>query len=242
MRRELSVLIVSGLLVTVCFGAQPVTETLRKQLRIQEGLLRDELAEMDEHRARLQEAWVRVEREAADLSRAQQQGESLDSLKLRDEDLRQAESELIMHLFALQRLRKSALASEAMIVATEEEIRRLEGQVGSEEDPLSGVWRMVLEPGGLDGFMNLRLDGTLLQGTYSWAGDWSGSFRGTFVSNKVRLEQIDSQIGFAAILHGKLTQRGGKARLEGTWEGTQLAAGLPSSGNWFAERESEQAE
>ena len=212
MRRELIVLIVSGLLAGVCFGAQPVTESLREQLRIQEGLLADELAEIEGHRARLQEAWVRVERGSADLSQAQQQGESLDSLKLRDEDLRQAESELIMHLFALQRLRKSALASEAMIVATEAEIRRLEGQVGTDEDPLSGTWRMALEPGGLEGFMNLRLDGTLVQGTYGWTGEWTGSFRGTFVSNKVRLEQIDSQIGFAAILHGKLTRRGGSNR------------------------------
>ena len=235
MKRALSLLMVAGF-VSVCFGAQPVVEGLREQLRIQQGLLADEIRDMALHRAQLREAWVRVARETDDLQQAQRQEESLESLKLRDADLREAESELMGHLFALQRLRKSMLMSQALIAATEEQIQRLEGQVSAEGDPLSGTWRMVVEPGNIEGFMSLRLDGTLVQGTYSWSGDWSGSFRGTFVSNKVRLEMIDAQQGFAAILHGKIVRRGRSIQLEGTWEGTELAANLPSGGNWFAER------
>jgi len=205
-------------------------------VRIQSELLRLDLEELEVQRAKLQEAWVRVERSAADLVAAQQQGESLDSLKLRDEDLRQAESELVMHLNDVQRIRRAVLATQAVLDTTNAEIARLEQEVGPEEDPLSGTWRVVMEPGGQEGLMFLQLDGTLVQGTYRLSGNWSGSLRGTLVSGKVRLERIDSQVGYAATLYGKLAARGGESRLEGTWEATQLSSGLPSGGSWIAER------
>jgi hypothetical protein len=66
--------------------------------------------------------------------------------------------------------------------------------------------------------------------------------RGTLVSGKVRLERIDSQVGYAATLYAKLTVRAAESRLEGTWEATQLSAGLPSGGSWYAERLEEVAE
>jgi hypothetical protein len=235
MKPALGALMIVGA-VSVCFGAQPAVDSLREQLRIQQDLLADEMSEVGPQRADLREAWVRVARETDDFQQAQRQGESLESLKLRDADLRRAESELMGHLFALQRQRKSMLMSHAIIAATEEQIQSLEGQVAPETDPLSGYWRMAVEPGNLEGFMSLRLDGTLVQGTYSWSGDWSGSFRGTFVANKVRLEMIDARQGFAAILRGKIIQRGSSIRLGGSWEGTELAVGLPSTGSWFAER------
>jgi hypothetical protein len=218
------------------FGAQPVTQALREQLRIHNEMLRLDLEELEAQRAKMQEAWVRVQQSAADLVAAQQQGESLESLQLRDEDLRQAEAELMMCLTNVQRIRRDVLGAQALLDATNEEITRLERQVGPEEDPLSGTWRVVMEPGGQDGLMYLQLDGTLVQGTYKLAGDWSGSLRGTLVSGKVRLERIDSQVGYAATLYGKLSTRAGEPRLEGTWEATQLSSGLPSGGSWIAER------
>lgn len=221
---------------TPLFAAQPVTQGLREQLRIQGELLRLDLEELEAQRAKMQEAWIRVERGAADLAAAQEDGESLESLKLRDEDLRQAEAELMMHLTAIQRIRRDVLVTQALLNATSDEIARLEQEVGPEEDPLSGTWRVVLEPGGQEGLMFLQLDGTLVQGTYRLSGDWSGSLRGTLVSGKVRLERIDSQVGYAATLYGKLATRGNESRLEGTWEATQLSSGLPSGGSWIAER------
>jgi len=234
--KQLVGLVVALLVGSSSLATQSVTQNLREQLKIQQALLDGETIQLEESQSRLQEAWVRVERESADLLRAQRQGESLESLQLRDEDLRQAESELLMHLFAIQRLRRSMLASRAVIAATEEEIRRLNERVGSDEDPLTGTWRLVMEPGGQEGFAFLRLEGTLVQGTYQLSGDWAGSLRGTYVSRKVRLERIDSQIGFAAILHGRLQQRGDTALLQGSWEATQLASGMPSGGTWVAER------
>ena len=75
--------------------------------------------------------------------------------------------------------------------------------------------------------------GTLVTGTDSPAGGWNGSFRGTLVAGKVRLERIDSQIGFAAIFYGRLVSAGSSSRLEGTWEGDtarQRSAGVGNLG------------
>lgn len=221
------------------FAAEPVTQSLREQVKIEQALLERNVKQYEEQKAQLQEAWVRVERESADLLQAQGQGESLESLQLRDEDLRQAESQLMMLMFSMQRARRSMLASIAVIAATDEEIQRLQQMVGDADDPITGTWRVVIEPGGQEGLMYLQLDGTLIQGTYRLAGDWTGSLRGTLVSRKVRLERVDSQMGFAAILHGRLQLRGDAARLQGSWEATQLASGLPAGGTWVAERVSE---
>ncbi len=216
--------------------AQGLSQNLRQQMRIQQEVLRNDLLDLQDERARMQEAWVRVERGIADMVAAQEQGESLDSLKLRDEDLRVAEAELMMQLVAVQRLRRKLLEGQSLISVTENEIRRLEREVGPGVDPLSGTWRVVMEPGGHEGLMFLQLNGTLIQGTYRLSGDWSGSLRGSLVSDKVRLERVDSQLGFVATLYGNLVGSGDSARLEGSWEATQLAVGMPSGGSWLAER------
>ena len=118
-------------------AAEPQTRALRLQLKIQEEILKAEKVDLAEHQASLQESWVRVRSESTDYLRAQRQGEELDGLNLRDDDLRHAEAELMMHLFEGQRLRRALAASQLMIGKTLEEIRRLEGEVGSEVDPLT---------------------------------------------------------------------------------------------------------
>lgn len=222
--------------------AQSSSQALKQHVRIQEELLRSDLQELEDERARMQEAWVRVGRGIADMVAAMEQGESLESLKLRDEDLRLTESELTMEIHAVQRLRRKILEVETLIAVTEDEIRRMARAVGPEADPLSGTWRLVLEPGGQEGLMFLQLDGTLVQGTYRLSGDWNGSLRGSLVSDKVRLERVDSQMGFVATLYGKLVGEGDSVRLEGSWEATQLAVGMASGGSWLAERVDESEE
>jgi hypothetical protein len=215
---------------------QPLTLGLRQQVKIQQTVLESDLDAYAHERQRLEAAYIRMQQQVDALLRAQNHGEELDSLRQRDEDLRQAESELMARVGAAQRLRQSILTSQSLITVSNEEIARLEGQYGATADPLSGPWRIVVEPGGLEGRLVLQLDGTLVQGTYALAGDWSGSMRGTYVARKIRLERIDSQVGFAAIYYGRLVRGGADGRIEGTWEATQLSSGLPSAGTWVAER------
>ena len=243
MKRLLLAMVVASMALPVPVAAdQRVTRGLREQLRIHETLLEGELAAYQTERQKLEAAYLRMQEQVRLLLQAQAQGEGLESLRTRDEELRQAEAELMARMSTAQRLRQSILSSRAMMEATEVEIARLEQEYGIAPDPLTGTWRIVIEPGGLAGRMVLELDGTLVQGTYQLAGDWTGSMRGTYVSRKVRLERIDSQIGFAAIFYGRLVRGGLDARLEGTWEATQLASGLPSAGTWVAERITEPTE
>jgi hypothetical protein len=114
-------------------------------------------------------------------------------------------------------------------------MERLASAFGEAEAPLTGTWALAVDP-GQEGTMFLQQQGTLVTGTYALSGGFSGSFRGTLVAGKVRLERIDSQIGFAAIFYGRLVGQGRNLRLQGNWEATQLATGLPSTGNWTARR------
>lgn len=234
MRRAVLIVVVIGLLQPVLAAAQ-VAESLREQIRLREDLLARQLRELGEMREELREIWVRLEQETGGMLQAQSEGETVESLRLRDVDLRKAETEFLAALFESQRQRSSILENRNMIAAIELEVQRLATEVGGAEAPLTGSWRLAVEP-GQEGVVYLQQQGTLVSGTYSLSGGFSGSFRGTFVAGKVRLERIDSQYGFAAIFYGRLVGQGRNARLQGNWEATQLASGLPTLGTWSATR------
>jgi hypothetical protein len=212
-----------------------VAESLREQAKIREGLLAEQLQDLGDTREKLREIWTRLEQQTGGMLRAQQEGESVESLRLRDTDLRKAETELLAALLEAQQKRSSMLENRTMIASIELEVQRLAAQIGGPEAPLTGTWRLAVEP-GQEGTAYIQQQGTLVTGTYALSGGFNGSFRGTFVAGKVRLERIDSQYGFAAIFYGRLVGRGRNARLQGNWEATQLASGLPSMGSWTGTR------
>ncbi len=236
MKHILGVLLVLGGSVVVAVAASPVVQMLRHDLDIQRSLQDEELAQLQRVEADFADAWTRVQRGAADFLHAQVEGEEIESLRRRDDDLRLVEGQLVMDLLEMQQLRQSTIVRENLMATTRDELRRLTGTTGLESDLISGMWQLVLEPGGHQGVMNLMLDGTLIQGTYELDGGWSGSMRGTLVGGRVRMERIDSQMGFVAIFYGALRVEGDEVRLEGKWEATQLAAGTPAAGGWVARR------
>ncbi len=216
-------------------AASSLGDVFRAELEVQRRLMVSTIKTLGDHQADLQEAWTRTDRLTEDLLRAEQDGESAASLRLRDQDLREAEGELIMHILASQRLRSQITEIQMRIEQMQEMLKQVEGAGKNESDPLSGRWHLVVEPGGQEGDLVLSLNGTLLSGIYHLSGDWYGSFRGTYVAGKVRLERVDSQLGFAAVFYGQYSG-GDRPRLEGTWEGTHLAAGQAAGGSWLATR------
>jgi hypothetical protein len=127
----------------------------------------------------------------------------------------------------------------------DEEVRRLQdrlrrigfleaelGARGAARDPLSGRWRVHLEPPGTDGTFELRLAGTVVTGTYQLDNGTSGSLKGTLVDGKLRLERVDAHRGFDSVFEGSLA---GNA-LSGTWTANELAAGEATRGQWTATR------
>lgn len=225
-----------GALTSAATASSPVVVTLQHDLEVQRFLQDEELAQLQRVKVKAAEHWTRVRRGEADYLHAHVEGESIESLRRRDEDLRLVEGQLLMDLFEMQQLRHSTIVRENLMAVTRAELRRLTGGSGPGKDLISGLWRLVTEPGGQNGVMTLQLDGTLIQGTYELEGGWTGSMRGTLVGGRVRLERIDSQMGFAAIFYGAVRVDGESVLLEGKWEATQLATGLPSSGGWVAQK------
>jgi hypothetical protein len=229
--KTMLILVVCAAVVVPSAAHGQVADSLREQIRVREAILEGQLEDINQARQQLRELWTQLEQQTGNLMRAQREGETVDSLRLRDDDLRRTESDLLATLFKAQQARRSMFDNRTMLAALATEVERLSADVGAADAPLTGTWELVVEP-GQNGLAYLQQQGTLVTGTYSLSGGFSGSFRGTLVARKLRLERIDSQIGFAAIFYGRLVGRGRNLRLEGNWEATQLASGLASAGNW----------
>ena len=131
-----------------------------------------------------------------------------------------------------------------LAVLRDEMARRRDILRSNPVDPLTGRWEVSGNPGGRRGFFRLLLDGTILSGDYVLDGGFHGSLRGTFVSDRVVLERIDSERGVDAKFYGRLTTAPVR-RLAGTWEGTQVAPAPvsgPVAGTWAAQPAREEEE
>jgi len=109
---------------------------------------------------------------------------------------------------------------------------RGKGRGSAAVDLLTGRWNVTAEPGEQRGVFRLALDGSLVSGDYTLEGGFSGSLRGTLIGDRLRLERVDSQLGFVAIFHGRLARDG--SSLAGTWESTTFGVGAAGAGRWRA--------
>lgn len=225
---------IAGFVVAVIIGvlSPPVeAQDLRSLALIHAKLMAEGIEELERQNGLMRETWVLVDAGSGAMVEAQRQGADLDALRLRDEELQQLESQLIMRLSEVQRVRREVMTNLAVVEAAGGVTSAQSGQLGV----LDGTWELTVQP-GLEGTVFLVQQGTLVSGTYELSGGWTGSFRGTLVANKIRLERIDSQLGFAAIYYGELNLSAERAVIQGRWEATQLAAGMPSAGGWRAVR------
>jgi hypothetical protein len=112
----------------------------------------------------------------------------------------------------------------------------LEGEAGgarARTGTIAGRWRVQILPQNVTGVFDLRLDGTVISGTYQ-IGTSKGSWRGTLVDNTVRLERIDAKGGFDSIFLGTFDPAAQK--ITGSWTANELASGQPTRGDWTATR------
>jgi hypothetical protein len=239
MRRTIFSGLLAILLVVPLAGqtSDPVADMLRLQVDIERRLLVADLAGLERVVGQLRGASDRMVRLGDDLLRAEKEGEDATSFAARSTDLRRAESEVGELTAAAQQIRATVAARRGFLEQVQAELKQIEDSANPGKDELSGRWIVAIEPGGLKGAFDLRLDGTLVSGVYQLSGGWKGSLRGTFVGGGVRLERIDAQLGFAAVYNAHLVTRGAEKRLEGTWDATNLAAGMPVSGTWVGRRE-----
>jgi hypothetical protein len=218
-------------------AGEPVADMLRLQADIERRLLAADYASLERVASQTRAAADRMVRLADDLVRAEKEGETTESFAARSNDLRRAEAEVEELTAAARQIRATIAARRGLMQQVEAELKQLEDAAPAGRDDLSGKWNVVIEPGGLRGTFDLLLDGTLVSGVYQLSGGWKGSLRGTLVGGNVRLERIDAQLGFAAVYTARVVTRGGEKRLEGTWDATNLTAGMPVSGTWVGRRE-----
>jgi hypothetical protein len=102
-------------------------------------------------------------------------------------------------------------------------------------DSLTGRWAVTLDPGSQRGVFRMNLEGTIVSGEYTLDGGYSGSLRGTLVNDRLRLERVDSRLGFSAIFYGRVARDA--TSIAGTWEATTLGSGETGQGIWRAVRE-----
>ena len=239
MRRAIFSGAVTLLLTLPCAaqGRDPVIDMLRLQVGVEKRLLTADYASLERATNQLRNASDRMVRLAEDLLRAEKDGETMESFTARSTDLRRAEAEVEELTSTSRQLRATISARRSLLLQVEAELKQLEEAAPAGRDDLSGKWNVAIEPGGLRGTFDLLLDGTLVSGVYQLSGGWKGSLRGTLVGGTVRLERIDAQLGFAAVYNAHLVTRGGEKRLEGTWDATNLTAGMPVSGTWVGRRD-----
>jgi len=229
--RHLSVVVVLVVGISGLSGPPAAAQDVHTIAAIHAALLTEGIDALDRQDAQMRETWTLVDSGAGAMVEALRQGEDLDALRARDEHLQELESLLLMRIFDVQRVRREVLANRAIVEAADGLAASASDQVGI----LTGSWTLTVQP-GLKGTAYLVQQGTLVSGTYELSGGWTGSLRGTLVANKIRLERIDSQLGFAAIYYGELNVNVDPPVIQGRWEATQLATGMPSAGGWQAIR------
>jgi hypothetical protein len=131
--------------------------------------------------------------------------------------------------------RRRALAER--ILDRKRSIAMLEAELATKKasDSISGRWTVTLEPGDQRGVFRMSLEGTIVSGEYTLEGGYSGSLRGTLVNDRLRLERVDSKLGYTAVFIGRAARDG--STIGGTWEATTFGTGGPGSGRWLAVRE-----
>lgn len=158
-----------------------------------------------------------------------------DEIARREDAVSESEQEVRALLEKRRLLADRIVERRRSIVALEAEL-----QTKRPPDAVSGRWAVTLDPGAQRGVFRMTLDGAIVSGDYTLDGGFSGSLRGTLVSDRLRLERVDSRLGFSTIYYGRVARDA--SSIAGTWEATTFGSGDSSAGVWKAVREDEREE
>lgn len=239
--------------------AQDMTAFLTMELEIERQLLADDLRLYSQARQRQIGERERVEELLVEVDQQIETGTViLGDLENRERQIVTAEETLAatsreaerLRLRIYDRLRRTGLLEEALDTQTGPDLRL---------DPLTGRWRVEIDPGNVEGVFTLRLDGTVVRGSYSIEDGGAGgsllpgtlpptsgafvvpatstsrgSLRGTYAGGVLRLERVDTLRGLHSTFEGVLDPV--RRQLRGSWTAVELSAGGPGGGDWTAEK------
>jgi hypothetical protein len=234
--RRLAAGLLTGL-VAAALLADAATDAARAELARERRRLAADSSRLTEVSRRLEAALsdlTEASRAVADAASKAEVG--TDEIVRREEALATAEQEVKTLLE-----RRRVLADR--VVERRRTVALLETEIGGKAKPpdaVSGRWAVLVDPGEQRGVFRMNLDGTLVSGEYTLEGGYTGSLRGTLVNDRLRLERVDSRLGFSAIFFGRVARDAGT--ISGTWEATTFGTGSAGSGRWRATREEEREE
>jgi hypothetical protein len=219
-------------------GAQAVSEggaapprRIEADLQLERRLLSLDLAGYGESRAREEAARTRLGEVLKRLDQALA-GEALTlgALEALDDQARAAR-------LAAQ---SAAERVDRQVERVEERMRRIaflsgEGRTRTaQQNPLTGRWRVSVDPGGRAGTFELRQSGTVVTGRYRMEGGGEGSLHGTYAQGVLKIDRIDARGGRDITFLGNVDEAAGQ--ITGVWQGRELARGEPAYGGWSAVR------
>lgn len=112
---------------------------------------------------------------------------------------------------------------------------------GRAQEGVTGMWHLEVQPMDLYGLMNLRLQGAHVSGPYRLNNGSQGSLQGSLSGDRLILEAIDAETGRPiANIDARVIASSGE--IVGKWTAMDLSRGLPSMGDWLADKVSSQEE
>lgn len=112
---------------------------------------------------------------------------------------------------------------------------------GDAQKGLTGMWHLEVQPLDLYGLMNLRLQGSQVSGPYRLSNGRQGSFNGSLAGDRLMLKAIEADTGRPiATIEARVDATAGQ--IVGKWTAMDLSSGLPSMGEWLADKVSSQEE
>jgi hypothetical protein len=209
---------------------------LRVQLEIEQKQLDKALTEYGRIADKRETTRARVRdlyRELDDMIEGKSEGTS-DQMEQKEADIGKAEFELESLTRGARDLRARLADSQERIALLQDRVGRLRKSLPSDNESLTGTWDVSYLPSGDKGAFTLRQSGTVVAGEYVLDGGWRGSLQGTFVNGKILLHRIDSKLGHSQDLEGTVASDG--RTLRGRWQNFILSGGVPTSGDWVAEK------
>jgi hypothetical protein len=218
------------------FAAYPAADLTKAELSRERRLLATDVRALADVSRRLESALSQLASAARAVSDGAARADAGSDEILRREDAVESSEQQVRSLLERRRLLADRVVERRRTIAALE----ADLQVRKPADGLSGRWAVTMDPGEQKGVFRMSLDGTLVSGDFTLEGGYTGSLRGTLVNDRLRLERVDSQLGFSTIYFGRLAREGGS--IAGTWESTTFGSGAPGSGRWRAVREEEKEE
>ncbi|MEE9218657.1 MAG: hypothetical protein V3U98_06285 [Acidobacteriota bacterium] len=215
---------------------------LEVSLEVESGALSGEIERLQDEIARRELLYIKLARRLEEVRALVEAaggtsgGEALDR---KEAEIRTVQAEAAGSSERIRALRDSVRAREEHLRAGERRLEALRAQLPPPSESLSGLWDVVIVPGGGRAVFALRQSGTLISGEYLQDGGHHGSLQGTLVDGRVFLSRIDSRLGRSMELEGRVSTDG--TLIQGSWQSLDVSGGKPGSGAWRARRRAEAA-